>query len=394
MRILQEYVPLKMHEVPSGVKVFDWTVPKEWNVKDAYIISPNGRKIAEFKKNNLHLVSYSIPVRKKMSFSELKPHLYSLPNQPDMIPYRTSYYKEDWGFCITHKEFKSLKNGQYEVVIESSLKDGSLTYGEFYIPGKTKKEVLLSCYVCHPSMANDNLSGIAVLTFLAKEMLKSKPWYSYRFLFIPETIGSLVWLSKNRKNVPNIKHGLIATCVGDKGSFTYKKSRRGDAEIDLVTSKILIDSGLAHKIVEFSPSGSDERQFCSPGFNLPFGSLMRTMYYVFPEYHTSGDNLSLVKGEHIFQTIEIYRKVIIALEHNKKYMRTNPFGEPRLDKHNLYNTVGGIKPIDLEKNAMMWVLNFADGKHSLIETAIKAKMDFQTINKAAELLHSHKLLKL
>src|SRR3989344_3046118 len=285
LAILRELIPLQVREVPTGTKVFDWTVPKEWNILDAYIKDPSGRKIVDFKQNNLHIVGYSAPVRAKMPLAELKKRLYSLPDQPTRIPYRTSYYNPDWGFCISHEQLVSLKDGTYEVVIDSTHAAGSLTYGELLIRGRSADEVLISTYVCHPSMANDNVSGVILTTLLARSLMKEKGLrYSYRFLFIPETIGAITWLSKNRARAKRIKHGLVATCLGDAGAFTYKKSRDGNAVIDAATMHVLACSDYPHRVVDFFPSGSDERQFSSPGFNLPVGSLMRSMYYTFDEY--------------------------------------------------------------------------------------------------------------
>ncbi|MBI4065723.1 DUF4910 domain-containing protein [Candidatus Kaiserbacteria bacterium] len=393
LAILKEYIPLEAHEVASGTRAFDWTVPKEWNIRDAYIKGPGGRKFAEFATNNLHVMNYSIPIRAKMSLSELRPHLHSLPNQKDLIPYKTSYYEPGWGFCITHRELESLEEGEYEVCIDSTLDDGSLTYGELYLKGAIKDEVLLSCYVCHPSMANDNTSGIALLTFLAQHLAKTNHRYSYRFLFVPETIGALVWLSKNKKKVSHIRHGLVVTCVGDNGPFTYKKSRNGNAEIDRIVTKILADSDVLHEVIDFFPYGSDERQYCSPGFNLPVGSLMRTMYYRFPQYHTSGDDLNLVKGEYLADTLDVYKKVIGALEYSITYKRTNPYGEPQLGKRGLYANTGGQRPSEASRQAIAWVLNFSDGFHSLLDIALRSKLAFADIKQAADILLKHELIK-
>ena len=271
LKIIKKLIPIEIKEIPSGTKVFDWTVPKEWNIKDAYIKNSKGEKIVDFKNSNLHVLNYSLPINKKLRLNELKEHLFTLPEYPDWIPYLTSYYDENWGFCLSHNQYEKLEDDIYEVFIDSTLKDGFLTYGELYLEGKNKEEILLTCYICHPSLCNDNLSGIVLLTFLAKHILTLKKdtalTNSYRFLFIPETIGSIAWLCLNEKKISNIKCGLVVTCVGDSGKFTYKKSRIGNALIDKVVEKVLIDSEEAHEIIEFFPTGSDERQFCSPGFN-------------------------------------------------------------------------------------------------------------------------------
>lgn len=393
LKIIKQKIPIEIKEIPTGTKAFDWVVPKEWNIKDAYIKDRNGKKIVDFKKSNLHVLSYSIPVNKKMSLRELKKHLFTLPDHPDLIPYRTTYYKENWGFCISNNQLKKLKEGTYEVFIDSELKDGSITYGEIFIKGQIKDEVLISTYLCHPSLCNDNLSGVVLTVLLAKYLKNFRPKYSYRFLFIPETIGSIAWLSLNEKNVSKIKHGLVVTCVGDSGKSTYKKSRNGNNIIDKVVEKVLIDSGYDFEIVDYFPSGSDERQYCSPGFNLPVGSLMRTPYGRFPEYHTSADNLDFVKSKHLADSLEKYVKIIYVLDENKTYMNLNPKCEPQLGKRGLYNLVGGKKGRDVDQMAILWVLNLSDGKNSLLDISIRSRMDFKRIKNAADALFEKKLLK-
>lgn len=393
LSIIKKEIPIKIYNVPSGTKVFDWTVPKEWNIKDAYIKDPNGKKIVDFKKSNLHVVNYSTPIHKKMGLSELKKHLHTLPDKPNWIPYITSYYKRNWGFALSHNQYKKLKNGTYEVFIDSNLKNGDLTFGELYIKGKTKDEVLLSTYICHPSLCNDNLSGVTVLTYLAKYLLKKKLKYSYRFLFIPETIGAIVWLSQNEKNLSNIKHGLVATCLGDSGKSTYKKSRDGNRTIDKAVEKVLSDSGEPYEILDFFPTGSDERQFCSPGFNLPIGSLMRTPYGKFSEYHTSADNLDFISEKYLQNSLEKYIKTISILENNETYLNLNPKGEPQLGKRGLYKMIGSPKERTLNELAMLWVLNLSDGNNSLLDISIKSNIDLKDIKNAANTLNAKKLLK-
>lgn len=389
LAILREYVPLKVHEVPSGTRVFDWTVPLEWNIRDAYIKDPSGKKIVDFNKNNLHVLGYSTPIRTKLKLKELKKHLHSLRDQQNLIPYKTSYYKKDWGFCLSHKQLDGLKDGTYEVVIDSSLTRGSLTYGELFIKGKSKDEVLISCYVCHPSMANDSISGVALTTMLARSLLAQKDLrYSYRFLFIPETIGAITWLAKNRQNVKRIKHGLVATCVGDSGPFTYKRTRAGNAPVDRASEKALMDSSLPYRIEDFYPWGSDERQFNSPGFNIPVGSLMRTPYAQFPAYHSSGDDLSFVKGKYIVETLERYLEVIFILEHDAVYVSKNPYCEPQLGKRGLYGT-----HTEAHDRASLWIMSYADGKNSLLDVAIRSGINFRVMHEMAALLEKHGLLK-
>jgi len=323
LKIISEYIPLSIYEVPTGTKVFDWETPKEWNIKDAYVKTPNGKKIIDFKKSNLHVLNYSTPINKKMSLTDLKNHLNTLPEKPDLIPYLTSYYNENWGFCMRHNDFVKLESGQYEVLIDSTLKNGNLTYGEYFLKGQTEKEILISCYVCHPSICNDNLSGIVLTTMLAKYLQTIPKKYSIRFLFVPETIGAITWISLNEKKLSNIKHGLIVTCVGLLKKFTYKKSRDGNAEIDRTVTEILKNSHTDYRIVDFFPYGSDERQFCSPGINLPVGSLYRSESesLLFPEYHTSADDLSLVEKDALKDSFLMYLSIISLLEQN--YSQSN-----------------------------------------------------------------------
>jgi aminopeptidase-like protein len=268
---LAQDIPLTVREVPSGTQVFDWTVPEEWNIREAWIKDPHGRVVVSFANQNLHVVGYSTPVRGKMPLSELKLRLFSLPDQPDLIPYRTSYYKKSWGFCLPHRDLERLEDGEYEVCIDSNLRNGSLTYGECFISGATDEEVLVSCHTCHPSLANDNLAGIAVAVALARQLASCPQRLSYRFLFIPGTIGSIAWLALNEAGIHRIQHGLVLTCAGDAGPITYKKSRRGNAIIDRAMQHVLRTSGAEHRVVDFHPYGYDERQYCSPGINLPVG---------------------------------------------------------------------------------------------------------------------------
>jgi aminopeptidase-like protein len=383
LHLLQQFIPLELHEVPSGTSVFDWTVPKEWNIEDAYVINPQGEKVIDFQKSNLHVLNYSIPIDRQMPLSELKEHLFSLPDRPDWIPYRTSYYQENWGFCLSHHALERLKDGEYQVCINSSLAPGSLTYGEYYIPGTTSDEILFSCHICHPSLCNDNLSGIGLATFLARQ-LEAKPHrYSYRFLFVPGTIGSITWLSLNQDRVDRIKHGLVISGVGDSGHLTYKKSRRGDAEIDRSVAHILKHSGQEYAIEDFSPYGYDERQYCSPGFNLPVGSLTRTPFNSYPEYHTSADNLDFIHPPDLADSLDKYLAVIDVLENNLTYLNTNPHCEPQLGKRGLYGNFGGKKSTKTREMAMLWVLNLADGNYSLLEIADRANLPFSVIQEAA-----------
>jgi aminopeptidase-like protein len=393
LKMLEEYIPLTTHEVPSHTPVFDWTVPKEWNIKDAYIRDTQGEKVIDFQKCNLHVLNYSLPINKKVSLDELKAHAFTIPERPDWIPYRTSYYKENWGFCLSHNQLSALPDREYEVFIDSSLQDGHLTYGEYFFKGQTDEEVLISTHVCHPSLANDNLSGIALAVFLARQLSSLSLRYSYRCLFTPGTIGSITWLSLNEAKVPKIKHGLILACVGDEGKVTYKKSRRGGAEIDRAVVQVLKDSGDPHEVVPFSPYGYDERQFCSPGFNLPVGCFMRTPHGQFPEYHTSADNLQLVRPESLADSFFKCLSIVDVLENNKTYLNQNPKCEPQLGKRGLYGSIGGSTERKNNELAMLWVLNFSDGNSSLLDIAEKSGLGFEAIKAAADALVQRNLLK-
>jgi aminopeptidase-like protein len=391
LALIQQRIPLQISEVASGTEVFDWTVPKEWNIQDAYVKDPGGKRIVDFKKCNLHVMNYSTPVRRTMSLSELKPHLFTLPDHPEWIPYRTSYYKEGWGFCLSHNQMLAFQEGNYEVCIDSSLEAGSLTYGECYLPGRSCDEVLISCHACHPSLANDNLSGLSVGTSLAKLLSGKDLRYSYRLLFIPGTIGAITWLARNRETAGRIRHGLVLTGIGDAGGFHYKKSRRGDTEIDQAAAHVLHHQSESFEILEFSPYGYDERQYCSPGFNLAVGCLMRSVWGTFPEYHTSADNLDFIRPESLAGSLRVCAGILDVLEGNRRYRNLSPYCEPQLGKRNLYRSTGG-ETIGVEINARLWVLNLSDGEHSLLDIAECSGVAFAAIRDAAELLSESGLL--
>ncbi len=393
LRILQQYIPLNLYEVPTGTQVFDWTVPREWNIRDAYIKNSAGEKIVDFHKSNLHVLNYSTPIHTKMPLDDLKAHLFTLPDRPDWVPYRTSYYKENWGFCLSYNQFLELKDEEYEVYIDSSLEDGHLTYGEYYIKGEKEDEVLISCHACHPSLANDNLSGIALATFLAKHLSQMSPSLSYRFIFIPGTIGSITWLAQNETHVDKIKHGLVLTCLGDTGKSHYKKSRRGDAEIDKAVIHVLKQSTQDYEIQEFSPYGYDERQFCSPGFNLPVGCFMRSPHGTYPQYHTSADNLDLVQPQALADSLAKILSVVQIIENNKKYFNQNPKCEPQLGKRGLYSAIGGLTDTKKTEMAMLWILNLSDGTNTLLDISEKSGLEFDLIKKTADTLRQFDLLK-
>jgi aminopeptidase-like protein len=415
LRRIQREVPLIIHEVASGTPVLDWNVPNEWNIGDAWIKNSRGERVVDFRRSNLHVVNYSAPVRARLSLPELKPHLHSLPERPDWIPYRTSYYQKDWGFCLPHRQLQQLGEEEYDVCIESTLAPGSLSYGELLIQGESEDEFLMSCHCCHPSMANDNLSGVAVAVALARQLANAERplWHSYRFLFIPGTIGAITWLARNEDQLARIKHGLVLTCVGDAGNITYKKSRRGDARIDRAVEHVLSESQAPHRVIEFFPYGYDERQFCSPGFNLPVGCFMRSQHGTFPEYHTSADNLEFIKPEFLADSLEKLMAVISLIEgkvgagcvecendeasdthhasrithHALRFLNLKPKGEPQLGKYGIYEALGG------DVMTALWVLNFSDGTNSLEDIAARASLPFDKIVNAADILLSRGLLK-
>ena len=393
LQAIAQRIPLTIHEVPSGTSVLDWTVPQEWNVRDAFIKNTRGERLVDFRQSNLHVVNYSVAVHATMTLDQLRPHLFSLPDFPDWIPYRTSYYTPAWGFCLRHTQLAALRaDEEYEVCIDATLEDGSLTYGECYLPGTMEDEILLSCHVCHPSLANDNLSGIAVMAFLAQYLQHCSRRYSYRFLFIPGTIGSITWLARNEAHLGKIKHGLVLTCMGDAGPFTYKRSRRGNAVIDRAVPHVLRQSGLAHELIDFFPYGYDERQYCSPGFNLPVGCLMRARHGQFPEYHTSADNLQFVQPAALETSLALCATVLTTLDGNARYRNLSPKGEPQLGKRGLYRITGSEQHARTREMAMLWVLNYADGEHSLLDIAERANLPFQHLREAADALLAPQLL--
>ncbi|MCU0721781.1 MAG: DUF4910 domain-containing protein [Pirellula sp.] len=387
LSILRSYLPIVAHEVPSGTQVFDWTVPLEWNVREAWIEDPSGKRVVDFSNHNLHLVSYSVPVRTKLTLAELRPHLHSIPNRPDTIPNRTSYYKEDWGFCVKESELQHWPDGEYTVCVDTTLEAGSLTYGEFLLPGKSSDEVLISSHVCHPSLANDNLSGIVVAVALAQWLAKMPDRnLSYRFLFAPGTIGAITWLARNESRVACIKHGLVLSGIGDTGGFTYKKSRRGNTDVDRIVQHVLTHATAGHSVVDYSPYGYDERQYCSPGFDLPVGVFSRTPFGTYPEYHTSDDNLKFVKPESLAESAQVLKDILFVMEHDQVLLNQNPKCEPQLGRRGLYEPgTAGIMP-------MLWCLNLSDGKHSLLDIAERAQLPFHAIETASKILQSHGLL--
>lgn len=370
LSILKNILPdMNVFEVPTGTKCFDWGVPQEWNIQDAYIIDPEGSKICDFQKSNLHVMGYSAPVNKKMTLDELQNHLYSLPDQPNAIPYITSYYIERWGFCLTHEDRVQLKPGDYQVYIDSELKDGSLTYGELIIPGETDQEIFLSTYLCHPSMANNELSGPVVTTFLAKWLseLKNKK-YTYRIIFIPETIGSIVYLSKNLEVMKEkTLAGFNISCIGDDRAYSYLPSRYGDTLSDKVALHVLRNLRPEFTSYSFLERGSDERQYCSPGVDLPVCSIMRSKYACYPEYHTSLDDLTLVTPSGLYGGYTTVQKALECLEMIET-LKVSVLCEPQLGKRGLYPTLS-TKESWAEVRDMKNLIAHCDGELNLLEIA-------------------------
>jgi aminopeptidase-like protein len=391
LRRLAEVIPIELNEIPTGTAVLDWTIPKEWNVREAWIADADGHRVVDFRESNLHVVNYSVPVHRKMSLNALRSHLHTLPDQPELVPYRTSYYAEDWGFCLSQRALEALPEGEYDVRIDSSLEPGSLTYGECILPGSTTDEVLISVHSCHPSLANDNLSGMAVGAFLARTLSAVPRHHTFRFLFIPGTIGSIAWLATHEREIARIRHGLVLSCLGDAGDSTYKRSRRGNALVDRAASHVLGTAG-AHRLLDFVPYGYDERQYCSPGFDLPVGCLTRTPNGRFPQYHTSADNLEFVKPNALEDSLDKSLAIVEILEHDVTCVNLSPKGEPQLGRRGLYRNTGGKSPAEFEM-ALLWVLNFSDGGHSLLDIADRAAIRFATIRSAANALRDAGLLR-
>lgn len=366
---LSRIIPsLTVHEVPSGTQAFDWTVPEEWNIRGAYIEDEHGNRVVDFARNNLHLVGYSTPVDEWMTLAELQPHLHSLPEQPGAIPYVTSYYVRRWGFCLPHAQRESLAEGKYHVVIDSTLEPGSLTYGEVLISGREKKEVLLSTYVCHPSMANNELSGPVVTTALARWLSSEDRRFSYRIVFVPETIGAIVYIDRHLDDLRrNLVAGYVVTCIGDDRAYSLLRSRTGNTLADRAAKLVLRRHAPDHVEYSYLDRGSDERQYCSPGVDLPVASMMRTKYNGYPEYHTSLDDLTLVTPSGLEGGFDALAKTITLIEANHTYRAATPC-EPQLGKRGLYPTLS-TRGAGYSVRAMTNLLAYSDGTRDLIELA-------------------------
>ncbi len=388
---LQEIVPLQRHEVATGTPLFDWEVPREWNVAGAWIKDEKGRVIVDFKNHSLHLVSYSAPFRGRLTLDELRRHLHSMPDKPDWIPYRTSYYNEYWGFCMRHRDVEALAPGNYDVCVDTSLKAGSLSYAETVIPGRTEQEVLIYTHTCHPSLANDNLTGMSVAALLARELRRCEPHFTHRFVFGPGTIGSLTWLAANEAKLPLIRHGLVIGLLGDPGALTYKESQRGNADVDRAARYLLPTVASSARFMAFEPYGYDERQFCSPGFNLPVGRLTRSPNGSYPEYHSSADNVEFIRETSLAESIVAITGLLELLDGNRTYRNLSPKGEPRLGTRGLYGKVGGTTPGSWS-SALLWVLNQSDGTRDLLSIAQRSALPFDEIANAAAALAAAQLL--
>ena len=391
LQCLQQLAPLKIREIPTGTKVFDWEVTKEWNILDAYIKNSRGERVIDFQQSNLHVVNYSIPIKGWMSKEELKPYVWTLPETPDWIPYRTSYYKESWGFCMSQHQWEALPDDHYEILIDSTLKSGHLSYGELRIQGATDDEILISAHSCHPSLCNDNLSGMVIAATLARYLASTDLRYSYRFLWGPGTIGAITWLALNENIIPRIQHGFVLSCLGDTGPFNYKRSRQGKTECDLAVEHVLLQAGHKYSIHDFTPIGYDERQYCSPGINLPVGCFMRTPNGQYPQYHTSADDLTLVSPEALAESTLHLLNIIFTLENNHRYLNLNPKCEPQLGRRGLYSSTGGICNSDFE-TALLWILNLSDGTKSLLECAHRSGISFRTLAVVSKSLETHGLI--
>ena len=385
LKIIANHIDLAINEVATGTAVLDWHVPMEWNIRSGTITSMSGRRMVDFADNNLHVLGYSKPISAVLSRDELAQHVHTLPEQPDLIPYRTGYFADNWGFCLPHNLWQSMTDDEYRVDIDSDIAPGSLTYGELFLPGETSHEVLLTCHICHPSLADDNLSGIAIATALAMRQARQPRRLGYRFLFLPATIGAITWLHRNESRLDTIKHGLVLTCLGDANAFHYKQSRSG-AIIDRAVEHVLRHSGRPYEVMPFNPYGYDERQFCSPAFDLPVGCLMRGVHGTFPEYHTSADNLDFVTSEALGQSYAMIATLLDLLDGDRTYRRVDGRGEPQLGRRGLYRAIagqreaGGATQMDL-----LWFLNLADGRHSLLDMAIRADVPFARLEAAARL---------
>jgi len=393
LRQLGRLAPVTLTEVPSGTAIHDWTVPPEWNVRDAFVADTDGNRIIDFRRSNLHVVGYSVPVRRRMSLEELRPHLHALPAHPEWIPYRTSYYEETWGFCLTQGALDRMRPGDYDVVIDATLGPGSMTLGECLLAGESSDEVLVSAHSCHPSLANDNLSGMVVATFLARALGQVRRRFTYRFLFAPGTIGAIAWLAREPDAARRVRAGLVLSCVGDTGPLTYHRSRRGGAELDRIAESILGVQEGGGRLLDFVPYG-DERQFCSPGFDLPMGVLTRSGQGSTDVQHTSADDLSLVRPSSLAESARVTLALLHALETNARVSSLNPDCEPQLGRRGVYRDLARRPSRKMLVSALPWLMSLADGDHTLIDISRRSSIPFGVVEEAARVLEGHALLRL
>jgi aminopeptidase-like protein len=393
LRRIAKRVPLELTEVPTGTPAFDWTVPREWNIRDAWVADGEGRRVVDFQSSNLHVVNYSVPVRARLSLDELRPHLHTIPEHPSWVPYRTSYYAENWGFCLSEENLRRLVDGEYEAVIDSTLEDGSLTYGECVLPGASADEVLISSHCCHPSLANDNLSGVVVAVGLASLLSTIERRFTYRFLFAPGTVGAIVWLSRNEAVLDRIVGGLVLACVGDEGPMVYKRSRRANTLIDRAAAHVLTSQGRQGEVVDFSPYGNDERQFCSPGFDLPVGAITRSGHDRNERHHTSADDLAFISPDALADTLAACLEILRVLEDDATPVSLNPKGEPQLGRRGLYRAFGGRADQAALESALLWIMSCGDGGHTLLDVAERSGLPFDVVDEASRALEDVQLVR-
>jgi aminopeptidase-like protein len=389
-----ELVPLELTEVPTGTPAFDWTIPKEWRIRDAWVADDRGQRVIDFQVSNLHVLNYSIPVRRQLTLEELRPHLHTLPDHPSWVPYRTSYYAENWSFCLSQDALDRLPPGEYEAVVDSTLADGSLTYGECVLPGASEEEVLISSHVCHPSLANDNLSGVVVAAHLAHALARVDRRLTYRFLFAPGTIGAITWLARNEGRLDRMRAGLVLACAGDPGPVIYKRSRNGAAHVDRAAAHVLAGRAGSDAVIDFSPYGNDERrQFCSPGFDLPVGAITRSGHDRSERDHTSADDLASIDPDALADTLAVCLSILGILEDDVAVVSLNAKGEPQLGRRGLYRAFGGRAEQAALESALLWIMSWADGRHSLLDIAERAGLPFAVVRDAAAALVEAELVR-
>jgi aminopeptidase-like protein len=393
LRRIGKVVPLELTEVPTGTPAFDWTVPREWNIRDAWVADDQGHRVIDFQQSNLHVVNYSVPVHERMTLADLRPRLHTIPDHPTWVPYRTSYYADNWGFCLSEEQLGRLGDGEYDVVIDATLEPGSLTYGECVLPGRSSDEVLISSHVCHPSLANDNLSAVVTAATLARLLAGTDHHYTYRFLFAPGTIGAIVWLARNEARLDGLRAGLVLACVGDDGPLVYKRSRRGDTCVDRAAAHVLAHRAANDEIVDFSPYGNDERQFCSPGFDLPVGAITRSGHDRNERHHSSADDLASISPAALAGTVLACIDILRVVDEDATLVSLNPKGEPQLGRRGLYRAFGGRTEQAALESALLWVMSCGDGRHTLLDVAQRSGLPFAVVAEAARALEDVQLVR-